>query len=653
MHVVLSAAPGQTVLLSGMGGIGKSSLAASYAVLHSDEYQPVWWIRAGTHEAVDSGLAELAEALQPDMSAVLSRDGLRGWALQWLTSHYGWLLVLDGVSGPDEVRPLLARAQTGSLILTSRATGWSGEVREVRLSGLPPAAAEQLLKSRGTGHIQDAEYSALSEKLGYLPLAIEQAGAYIAEAGITPAAYLERFDAMQREFDQTGTDKSTRAGSVLKLTLTTIEDNPGAVRLLQILAFLGDEPLPLRVVDSLGPWTEAAIKALSRMSLVSVNRHDRSLRIHPLVQKSIRDGDLPPSALTGSEAYDLAVGLLADSMPDGTRPSASWRNETWQLIPHVEALAAVAEPALVTLRAIRLFEDAGAFLRQQGEPARAVEILRQAGERARALLGPDSIEIASYMTGLASAYQESGDNMSAIGVYEAVLADRERLLGVDHPDTLSSRSNLAAAYQAVGDLGRAIALYEATLADAERVLGSDYPNTLTSRSNLAAAYQAVGDLGRAIALYEATLADAERVLGPDHPNTLTSRNNLAAAYRSAGDLRRAIVLYEATLADRERVLGPDHPNTLTSRSNLAEAYQQAGDLGRAIVLYEATLAGRERVLGPDHPNTLTSRNDLAMALGVAGRTAEAAETDLKLNIKRDRADGAENGPTSGLDSADG
>jgi hypothetical protein len=121
------AGPGGVMVqaVHGLGGIGKSTLAAHWAAVHASDHTLTWWITAATPADIDAGLAALAVALQPAMSGVLPLEALREGAVQWLAAHQGWLLILDNVTDPADVAPLLARAPGGRYLITSRrATGW-------------------------------------------------------------------------------------------------------------------------------------------------------------------------------------------------------------------------------------------------------------------------------------------------------------------------------------------------------------------------------------------------------------------------------------------------------------------------------------------------------------------------------------------------
>jgi len=616
------AGPGRVVVqaVHGLGGVGKSTLAARWAAAHAGDYLVTWWITAATSADIDAGLAALAVALQPTLSGVLPLEALREGAVQWLAAHPGWLVILDNVTDPADIAPLLARAPAGRYLITSRrATGWHATAVPVRLDVLDPAEAEALLTAILTqDRPREADGAAeLCAELGYLPLAIEQVGAYLTQVGVTPREYLDllaRYPAAMYQATAEGSDAARTIARIWHVTLDRLVDDPLAGQVLRILAWYAPEGIPRALLDGLAD-PPALLRAVGRLAAYSMLTADAGvLAMHRLVQAVTRTADpgdphRDPQAI--DDARDQATRQLDAALPDPQDPLGwpAWR----MLLPHIDALASHTPPEADTGTTALLLNTAGVFLIDQGQPARAAEYLQRALAGYSRALGEDHPDSLASCNNLAGAYRASGDVGRAIPLFEQTLADRLRALGEDHPDSLASRNNLAGAYRASGDVGRAIPLFEQTLADRLRVLGEDHPQTLLSRNNLASACVDAGDLGRAIPLLEQTLADCERVLGGDHPQTLASGNNLADANLASGDVGRAIPLFEQTLADCERVLGGDHPQTLTARNNLASACMRAGDVGRAIPLLEQTLADCERVLGGDHPRTKIVRSNLALA----------------------------------------
>lgn len=642
----VSGAGGRAVVVAvhGLGGVGKSTLAARFAESRGDRFSLVWWVTADSPAAIATGLADLAVAIAAE-AAVLPAEQRVELGVRWLATHDEWLLVLDNLTTPADAAGLLERLRTGTVVITSRrGTGWGG-IPTVVVDVLTAGQAVDLLDRLVRAEWPDADLSGAAElcaELGFLPLAVEQAAAYLVQNRIDPTAYLDllgRFPARMFTAAKEGGDVRRTIARVWRVTLDRLADTPLAGELLRVVAWCAPEGIPRDFLAGLGdePDVHEALGRLAAYSMITLT--GATVSVHRLVQAVTRTYD-PHDPHRRPEdvaaARDAAAAILANTVIDlDPRSPADWPRYH-QVLPHARALLDHTTPDTDTPHTVYLLTKLGHYLGSRGDPGTALAHHARAVHGFERLHGPDDPRTLSSRGNLANAHGAAGDPGRAIPLLEANLADCARVLGPDHPDTLTSRNNLAHAYETAGDLGRAISLYEATLAVGERVLGPDHVDTLPFRGNLANAYRVTGDLGRAIPLYEANLAACERALGPDHMVTLTSRNNLALAYEAAGDLVRAIRLHEALLADRERVLGPEHPHTLTSRNNVAYAYHVAGDSGRAIPLLEAVLADRERLLGPDHPDALDSRNNLACVYQLTGDLVRAIPLHEEVAAARER-----------------
>jgi hypothetical protein len=270
---------------------------------------------------------------------------LRGW----LERQQRWLLVLDNVDDPQHVVDLLPRSTTGQVVITSRTgVGWERLASVLRVDVLAPADAAGLLLTRTeeTGPGAEAAAASLTGTLGGLPLALEQAGAYVASTGtITLASYAALFatralELLSREqplgYQHTVATTWSLALQRLRETL------PGAVDLLVLASFLGPDDLPLPLLAGQSqelpeplastaddPLALAdAVTALRRYSLIRVVAD--GLYVHRLVQAVVRaDLDVEDAQTWAA----TAVRLLRAGFP-ASEETANWP-EYERLLQHV------------------------------------------------------------------------------------------------------------------------------------------------------------------------------------------------------------------------------------------------------------------------------------------------------------------------------
>jgi len=244
----------------GLGGVGKTRLAVEYAWRYAVEHSALFFVGAQSPADLRRNLAALCgrNILNLPEKDTPEEEVREGAALGWLGDHSGWLLILDNVDSEDAaiaVDALIARLHGGQVLLTGRLARWSAEVEPMELDVLAEAAAAAFLlertKRRRKVKEDEARAMDLALQLGFLPLALEQAGAYIAERRLTFAAYLEewqsRRDAVRDWFDPR---VSHYPASFAVTWQTSFERlTPSARRFLERLAWLGPEPVPETLLD--------------------------------------------------------------------------------------------------------------------------------------------------------------------------------------------------------------------------------------------------------------------------------------------------------------------------------------------------------------------------------------------------------------------
>jgi hypothetical protein len=188
LDVRRGAGPG-VMVLCGLGGAGKTSVAVEYAYRQAGRYAVVWQLPGEDPAGLAAEFAELAAALGAGGGDVVGR------VHAVLARRDDWLLVFDNVPDPAAVARVVPPAGGGRVVITSQFGSWPGRaVLEVPV--LDRAVATGFLLDRtGAGAAEEAAASVLAGELGGLPLALEQAGAYMQASGRTVGGYLGLFRA--------------------------------------------------------------------------------------------------------------------------------------------------------------------------------------------------------------------------------------------------------------------------------------------------------------------------------------------------------------------------------------------------------------------------------------------------------------------------
>jgi tetratricopeptide (TPR) repeat protein len=636
-----------TQAITGLGGVGKSQLAARYVHKRAGEYDVVAWIRAE-----DGGIGDLSElAAELDLPITQLTPAERAnRVLRWLgRCDDRWLLVLDNVAAPEQLLGCCPAAGNGRVIITTRHRGMAqfGPALPVDVFD-ESTAVEYLLNVSGRAEDHDGA-TRVARTLGFLPLALSHAGAYCA-AGTSFAEYLQLLGMLPAAelFDShPETSYAQTVASTWQVSIQAAERQaPLARQVLAVAAYLAPDAIPRALFEVLltnastaperKPLSDA-LNALHRLSLAEVD--DDSISVHRLLQRTVRED---PAVRADETVARSALAAVAAGFPSDHAQPRTWP-QSEQLLPHACAIdASFTSPGDEGQRLVTLLNSVSEYLLRADRGARAVDAATRASARAQQILGPEHPDALRARGKLAVSYLGAGRIEEAIDVGEQVLADCERILDPDHPDRITTRASLAQFYWDAGRIDEAIELGKRVLADCERILGPEHPHTLTTATVLlAVSYDSAQYPGEAVESAERLLADCVRVLGAEHPDTLRAGWVLVLSYRRAGRTREAIELGESVLANSERILGCEHPDTLRIGSILAFSYRMAGRVGEAIKLGERVLADCERILGPHHPETLRTRMIIAFSYRTAGRVGEAIELGKRVLADSERILGHE------------
>ena len=533
----------------GLGGIGKTQTAVEYTYRYRSEYRFIFCTRADTEVALQAGFVEIAKLLDlPEKDATNPADTVQA-VKHWLEREAEWLLVFDNADAPELLKDYYPRTPRCHILLTSRAQVFDtlGIARPLALAKMDPAEALDFLDKRTarTQSDQAEKHAAenLAAELGYLPLALEQAAAYMLVKAARFQDYLasfqrQRMSLLNKAQPRTG-DYPTSVAGTWALNFQEIEKDPVAADILRVSAFLSPDAIPLELLtegaSQLGPLLSdtlvssedplalnEALEPLTRYSLIRLDVETQTYSIHRMVQEVVKD---QMGVEQQAEWAERVVRAVARSFPKVDY-------QTWprceRYFPHMLVSAAHMDHWRMT------FWDARNLLLQAG-----------------------------YY------FYQRGQFGGAEPLWKRRLAICEQVLGTEHPDTLSTLNNLAGLYYKQGIYEEAEPLIQRALSTRDRVLGPEHLDTLQSVHSLAILYTDQGIYEEAEPLFQRVLTTFERVLGPEHPDTLSTINNLALLYVNQGKYEQAEPLYQRALASYELVLGTNHPTTIMVRNNYA------------------------------------------------------------------------------------
>jgi predicted negative regulator of RcsB-dependent stress response len=646
---------GSQVVVHGLPGVGKTTLALQYARENRDRYPGgTWWLDAS------EGFAPLARRACAELEATIPglppgtglepeprlRRCLQAWPGE---PQLPVLLVVDNLPPGREGRELLQRLRTGlpsrfRCLITQRAEPLAAAAA-IDLPVLAPGDALHLLQNRagesGRQRIAQEPEAALQlvADVEGLPLALVLLAAHLQRVPVLQVSQL-REDLARPElgaeaFQQAHADLLAEKGLVASLLTSWRPLSPQARLLAQLLSLTLSAPIPWELIQRCEPaeastapgqfWYAALADLLGANLLDRLAGERQRYALHPLVRQffAIQRQGWPEEAAWRQRlaAAAEALGQLVEG------EDASGAVEYWRQ-------ACLADPN----QASAAF-SLGYGLIRLGDSRGALGAFEQARHQAEAAQDQRGIFIAC--NGIGDVLMAQGDRPGALAAYQAGLAIREGLAQRDPANTewqrdLSvSHDRIGNVLVAQGDGPGALAAYQAGLAIAEGLAQRDPANTewqrdlFVSKTMIGNVLVAQGDGPGALAAYQAGLVIAEGLAQRDPANTewqrdlSVSKEKIGNVLVAQGDGQGALAAYQAGLAIREGLAQRDPANTewqrdlSVSKIKIGDVLVAQGDGPGALAAYQAGLAIREGLAQRDPANTQW-QVDVAISCGRLG-----------------------------------
>lgn len=583
----------RTVAVHGLGGVGKTQLAIAYAYAAMEErsYDFVLWLRAD-EALLDAGLAGLSRTLL--LPEAEGQETQLEKVLAWLASHDRWLLLVDNVDTPATVDNLWQRLPItlrGHLLITSRRADWPDNVPSIPLEDFAHEEAVAFLLQRAphAGSSEDAR--TLAAKLQGLPLALEQAAAYVCQLGCTFADYLEDFQRDHKEIIQgQHIDPRQYPDSLARTWRTTIKklEKPLARTLLRFFAWFapGDIPRKLFTANPAivaeapgigGPadrhGVNSGLMELAGFSLIRIRQDSGTISIHPLVQLVERD---EISVEDHPHWIDCGIRLINATAPNDPENIDGWR----ELHPHCQVLLDHAFQCNLADDSLALLcHRFGRFLYGRRDNAQAERLLRGALEINEKKLGKDHPQVADVLSDLANVLQATRQMPEAESRYRRAIEISEARLGEHDPIVATKINDLAELLRLNWRMDEAEPLYRRALEINEASFGSKDRKVAMVLNNLGLLMQDIARMQEAEE-YTARIQEAEEyfrralrideeMLGQDHVEVAIDLNNLATLLQETSRLQESELHFQRALTIFEKSLPSEHPYILHTRTNLA------------------------------------------------------------------------------------
>lgn len=480
--------------ISGLGGIGKTQIALEYAYQYRQDYTAVFWINAATQETLRTGLLSVAELLS--LSEKDEHDQMLA-VKTWLATHQGWLFIVDNADDialvQDSVQNVLLAHPGGHVLLTSRAQALGSLAQQIQVETMGLVEAMLFLLRRAKLLTADIALEHASEEqlaaaeaiviaMDCLPLALDQAGAYIEEVGCSLAAYLQLYQTHRAQLLQRRShipnDHPEPVATTWSLNFQLVEQaNPAAAELLHLCAFLDPDmipeeffsqgrtqlsPLLQRVAADVFALNEA-IEELRKFSLVQRDPETNVLRLHCLVQVVLQDAMDEEERLQRAQQVVRATALVFPETIEVTTLLCSRR-----FLPQAQVCSRLihdytlvfAEAATLLIRTARYLQDYGLYEQVELLYLQAMSIQEQ-------IPGYEHPNVARSLNGLARLCREQSRYTEAEQFYQRALHIWEQSADPESLEMAHTLNGLAYLYGAQGKYALAEPLHKQALSLAE------------------------------------------------------------------------------------------------------------------------------------------------------------------------------------------
>ncbi|KFY90041.1 hypothetical protein V498_06214 [Pseudogymnoascus sp. VKM F-4517 (FW-2822)] len=675
----------RTVIIHGLGGIGKTQLSVAYAKRHKDSYSAIFWLNIKDENSLKQSFVKMARQISRDHPSALrlskvdtndSLDEVVDVVKAWLSrpNNTRWLMIFDNYDNPKlssdsdptavDIRKFFPESHQGSIIITTRSSQVRiGHFIQIRkLSDVLDSLEILSNVSRREGLRSDPDAIMLARELDGLPLALATAGAYLDQVAVSFSDYLRLYKQSWVQLHKSSPELDSYEDRTLYSTWQISFDhvkqqNDLSAKLLCFWAYFDSQDLWLELLQHSDSNDPEWVRELTKDE-VSFHQAVRVLSSHGLVEVDTSSQGLIESrgySIHGcvhswtihvlNQTWDhgfarLAMKFIGSHVPrkETDRPWLTQR----RLLQHAMRCSYVVLNSLVPCDDVALeCHRLGLLYADQGKLTEAEQMYKWALRSCEKALGAGHTSTLETVYSLGNLYRDQGKLAESEQLYKRALQGFEEALGLEHTSTLHTVNNLGNIYADQGKLAEAEQMYERALQGYNKALGAEHTSALETVNNLGLLYADQGKLAEAEQMCKQALQGKEKAWGLEHTSTLEAVNNLGGLYANQGKLAEAEQMFKRALQGYEKALGVEHISTIKSIGNLGLLYADQGKLAEAEQMYNQALQGCEKALGAEHISTLDTVNNLGSLYTCQGKLAEAEKMYKRALQGKEKALGVE------------
>ena len=605
------------IFLTGMGGIGKSELARTYAVEHRREYDTV--ILARYESTLEDVIRRVSiehlvhfggEGLPPEQYFALAKRKLKECCVEEKV-----LLILDNLDVDSDTGMQEFLEMGWDVIVTTRYHWEEYEDDCVFVKEYDEEGAFELF-CRNYGKTKE-EFNEeerllileLIKLVEYHTMTVELLAKQTAKEEADFKTFLKELKEGIQHHDQTKIphikDGSYGKKSMYQhiAALFSIakekeknwisETEEAILRHMTLISYQGIEGKQFLTWCG---YPESDLPILKDLAAKGwIKQEQKQYAMHPIISEMLY-AELQPTI----ENCNTLVNTIEEQLDEEEFPTLIWQEKEKRLEYGIFLAKRIKEE---NIEAAALYSIVGRRLYDRNRYQEALEYQEKALEIFKEVLGEKNANTASSYNSVGISYEELGDRKKGLEYQEKALEIRREVLGEKNADTASSYNNVGMSYWELGERKKGLEYKEKALEIFKEVLGEKNVDTASSYHNVGVSYWELGDRKKGLEYQEKALEIRKEVLGEKHANTASSYNSVGISYEELGDRKKGLEYQEKALEIRREVLGEKNADTASSYNNVGMSYWELGEVEKAIDYIKRALDIYTAVLGNEHPTT--------------------------------------------------